>query len=96
VCQIKMAPSMILIGILYRYRRNVGDTLINACYVLRDQFLETLLGDMRIQLAQTQTPEHGNNHWEVVYFILHMPQKAHNIHDYEGDRSNFILYKICA
>jgi hypothetical protein len=55
-----------------RYRRNVGDTLINACYVLRDQFMENLLGDMRVQLAQTQNSERGNHHWEVLSFIFHM------------------------
>lgn len=43
----------------------MGDTLINACYVLRDQFLENLLEDMKVQLAQAQALEQRDQHWEV-------------------------------
>jgi hypothetical protein len=52
-----------------RYRRNVGDTLINACYVLRDQFLENMLADMKVQLPQSQTIGREQFVWEVsLYF----------------------------
>ncbi|KAG8802127.1 hypothetical protein FRC17_006479, partial [Serendipita sp. 399] len=52
---------------LESYRRNVGDTLINACYVLRDQFLTSLLDDMKTQLAQV--PQQADNIEAILFCI---------------------------
>ncbi|KAG8810019.1 hypothetical protein FRC18_004285, partial [Serendipita sp. 400] len=57
------------------YRRNVGDTLINACYVLRDQFLTSLLEEMKVQLAQaSQQPDI----WESIEAILFSIKAVHD------------------
>lgn len=57
------------------YRRNVGDTLINACYVLRDKFLENLLNDMKDQLAQTSRDVTS---WENVEATLFCIKAVHD------------------
>lgn len=54
-------------SMIFSYRHNIGDTLVNACYVLRDNFLETLLGEMKTQMAQAQASGQVPQ-WEVGIF----------------------------
>ncbi|KIY50663.1 ARM repeat-containing protein [Fistulina hepatica ATCC 64428] len=47
------------------YRRDIGDTLINAYYILRDEMLECYINDAAQQLAA------GLPQWEIVEADLH-------------------------
>ncbi|KAG1808060.1 armadillo-type protein [Suillus subaureus] len=50
-----------------RYRRDVGDTLINAYYILRNDMLGYFLEDMQKRFAQSD----GSQGWEEIEATLH-------------------------
>ncbi|PVF99237.1 ARM repeat-containing protein [Serendipita vermifera] len=60
------------------YRRNVGDTLINACYVLRHEFLETMINDIRNKLSQIQSLGSEHSLWEDVEATLFCIKAVHD------------------
>ncbi|KIM23910.1 hypothetical protein M408DRAFT_248853 [Serendipita vermifera MAFF 305830] len=60
------------------YRRNVGDTLINACYVLRERFLDNMLTDMKVQLAQSQNVGNDQFVWEDIEASLFCIKAVHD------------------
>jgi len=47
------------------YRRNVGDTIMNAYYVLRDQMLAFLV---ELAVSQINTPGRDPNQWQVLKY----------------------------
>ncbi|KAL0952434.1 hypothetical protein HGRIS_006706 [Hohenbuehelia grisea] len=65
------------------YRRDVGDTLINAYYVLRDDMLNFLINDLLNRLA-TKQPAEG---WQEIEATLHCIMSIQEAIDLENTPS---------
>ncbi|KAK7463063.1 hypothetical protein VKT23_007649 [Stygiomarasmius scandens] len=63
------------------YRRDVGDILINAYYVIRDDMIDFFINDVAARLAARQPGQQGG--WEDIEATLHCILSIQEALDYE-------------
>ncbi|KAJ6620534.1 armadillo-type protein [Mycena sp. CBHHK59/15] len=75
---------------LARYRRDVGDTLVNAYYILRDDLLAFYVGDVEQRL----TAGVGGGGWEEIEATLHCILSIHEALDLQHAASSPHLTRL--
>ncbi|KAJ7493752.1 armadillo-type protein, partial [Mycena latifolia] len=75
------------------YRRDVGDTLVNAYYILRDDLLAFYVGDVEARLAAREGKEGA---WEDIEATLHCLRAVHEALDPDAPGAAPALARVFA